>query len=152
MQRSHYDSWWRFKWQLSYTLSKSREWFGELKSRGKMPSANDVPHVLNGALSYEVGKSSLVTVGGNMHSGLIIYDAWDGEGDPVAAFRTQRDHTRYRIDASYSYRKELRHSQFLVRLGLYNIIGNPSDEDMFFFFSVQFRNQCVPYATVTFKF
>lgn len=148
----YYDSWWRFKWQLSYTLSKSREWFGELKSRGKMPSANDVPHVLNGALSYEVGKSSLVTVGGNMHSGLIIYDAWDGEGDPVAAFRTQRDHTRYRIDASYSYRKELRHSQFLVRLGLYNIIGNPSDEDMFFFFSVQFRNQCVPYATVTFKF
>src|SRR3712207_9519367 len=39
------------------------------------------PHVLNGAVSYEIGRSSLLTVGGNLHSVRIIenddYDSPD---------------------------------------------------------------------------
>lgn len=148
----YYDAWQRFNWQFSYTLSKSREWFGELKERGKMPSAYDIPHILNGALSYSIGKSSLVTLGGNLRSGLILYDSSDGDNPSLETFRTARDPFRYRIDASYSFRKEFRRSKLLLRFGLYNIVGNPSEEDMALFFSVQFKNHCIPYGTVTFKF
>ncbi|MBM6991758.1 MAG: carboxypeptidase regulatory-like domain-containing protein, partial [Prevotella sp.] len=133
----YYDSWRRFSWQFSYTLSHSREWFDALPERGKMPATYDIPHVLNGALSYSLGKSSMVTIGGNMHSGKIIYDSWDDEQDYVDNFRSKRDPMRYRVDASYSYGKQFKHSKLLVRLGLYNIMGNPSEDEMFFFFSVR---------------
>lgn len=148
----YYDGWQRFSWQFSYTLSKSREWFDEVKERGKMPSTYDVPHILNGALSYSIGKSSLVTLGGNLRSGLILYDSSDGENPSLETFRTAREPFRYRIDASYSFRKEFRRSKLLLRFGLYNIVGNPSEEDVASLFSVQFKNHCMPYGTITFKF
>ncbi len=148
----YYDSWRRFSWQLSYTLSRSREWFEDLKERGKMPATYDFPHVLNGALSYSLGKQSMVTVGGNMHSGKVIYDSWEDEQDYVANFRSKRDPLRYRVDASYSYGKQFKRSKLLVRLGLYNIVGNPTEDEMFFFFSVRIKEKCVPYGTITFKF
>ncbi|SFG51126.1 TonB-dependent receptor domain-containing protein [Prevotella sp. KH2C16] len=148
----YYDGWRRFNWQLSYTLSRSYERFDELKERGKIPSAYDIPHVLNGALSYNIGKSSLVTLGGNLRSGLILYDSSDGDNPSLETFRTAREPFRYRIDASYSFRKEFRRSKLLLRFGLYNIMGNPSEEDMALFFSVKIKNHCVPYGTITFKF
>ena len=148
----YYDHWRRLGWQLSYMLSQSREWFDELRERGRMPAAYDVPHVLNGAVSYNVGRGSLVTVGGNLHSGRILGESWDEDGFQLSGFRSLRDPLRYRLDASYSWRKEFRRSKLLLRAGLYNIVGNPSEEDMFFYFSVKIRNHCVPFGTVTFRF
>lgn len=139
-------------WQLSYTMSRSQEWFAALPTRGKMPAMNDIPHVLNGAVSCDLGKSSMVTLGGNLHSGKIVNDPLEEEGDPVALFRTQREPMRFRVDASYTYRHEFSKSKLLVRLGLYNILGNASEEDQVLYFSMLIRNRCIPYATVSFRF
>lgn len=143
----------RWRWQLAYTLSKSREWFAALPTQGKMPATNDLPHVLNGALSFELTKAAMVTLGGNVRSGRIVYGPlFEDEADPVENFRTEREPTHYRIDASYTYRHAFARSKLLVRVGLYNIMGNPSDEDLDYFFSVRFNNQCIPYVTVSYKF
>ena len=87
-----------------------------------------------------------------MHSGRILGESWDEDGFQLSGFRSLRDPLRYRLDASYSWRKEFRRSKLLLRAGLYNIVGNPSEEDMFFYFSVKIRNHCVPFGTVTFRF
>ncbi len=47
-----YQRWKRWNLQLSYAYSRSKEWFGEMPERGKMPSLYDVPHQLAGAVSY----------------------------------------------------------------------------------------------------
>ena len=39
-----YQRWKRWSLQLSYAYSRSREWFGELSEKGKVPSLYDVPH------------------------------------------------------------------------------------------------------------
>ncbi|MDD7256969.1 MAG: TonB-dependent receptor [Prevotellaceae bacterium] len=146
------DSWERLKWQMSYTLSKSREWFNYMKERGKMPSLYDIPHILNGAVSCEVGKRSMFSVGGNLHSGKIKFVDENNQLMGVEDFRKFREPTRFRVDASYSYSKELKNAKLLLRFGLYNILGNPSEEDLLGFFSVRIHNHCVPFGIITFKF
>ncbi|MBO1363768.1 TonB-dependent receptor [Prevotella sp. A2931] len=151
----YYDQWKHWKWQLSYTFSKSREWFSLLADRGKLPSLYDVPHVLNGALSYQLGQSSLFTVGGNLHSGLIVMDDVDDYSDShdsYATFRKQRDPMRFRVDASYSFQKDFKKSRLLLRFGLYNIIGNPSEDEMLHYFSIQIKDRLMPFGTISFKF
>lgn len=148
----YYDRWKRWKWQASYTYSKSREWFDILKQRGKLPALYDVPHVLNGAVSYELGRSSQLTLGGNLHSGRIIEDDDYDSPDLFATFRTKRDPLRFRIDASYTFQKEFKKSKLLLRFGLYNIIGNPSEEEMLYYFSIKIRERRVPFGTISFKF
>ncbi|MCR5076623.1 MAG: TonB-dependent receptor [Prevotella sp.] len=148
------DRWWHLSWQLSYTLSKSREWFPELTSVGKLPSLYDFPHVLNGALSLDIGRTSLLTLGGNLHSGKVLFDSvdYEEEADPLLSFRNHREPLRYRIDASYTFHKEFRRSRLLLRVGLYNILGNPSEDELFYYFSVKIKDHCVPFGTVSFKF
>ncbi len=70
----------------------------------------------------------------------------------VEDFRKFREPTRFRVDASYSYSKELKNAKLLLRFGLYNILGNPSEEDLLGFFSVRIHNHCVPFGIITFKF
>lgn len=148
-----YQNWKHFRWQLSYSLSKSHEWFGELKERGKMPSLYDIPHILNGAVSYSIGRTSMITLGGNLHSGKIAYNSFDDDiGDTYETFRKVRDPMRYRVDASYTFHKDFRKSKLLFRLGLFNILGNASDYDMFYYFSIKIKNHCVPFGTISFKF
>lgn len=59
-----YQRWKRWNLQLSYAYSRSKEWFGEMPERGKMPSLYDVPHQLAGAVSYQWTKRSSLSVGG----------------------------------------------------------------------------------------
>lgn len=148
----YYDGWKRLKWQLSYTISKSREWFDYLPDRRRVPSLYDVPHVFNGVVSCEVGRHSLLTLGGNLHSGKVLMDVVDESDESFSTFRSQRDPLRYRVDASYTFRKEFRRSKLLLRVGLYNILGNPPEDEMSFYFSFKIKNHCMPFGTVSFKF
>lgn len=148
-----YNRWKRLNWQLSYTLSKTHEWFSELPERGKMPSLYDVPHVLNAIVSYDFCKHSAVTLGANLHSGKVRYDSFYYDiGNSVETFRTDREPFRYRLDASYSFRREYKNKKLLLRFGLFNILGNPSDDELFYYFSVKIKNHCIPYGSITFKF
>ena len=40
----------------------------------------------------------------------------------------------------------------LLRAGLYNIMGNPPEEEILDFYSVHWHRHCMPYAGVSFKF
>ena len=148
-----YNTWKRWTLQLSYAYTRSREWFPQLEDHGKLPSLYDIPHQLGAVLSCQIGRHSSLSLGGTVRSGRII--ELDEFLDPLPAdrFRTEREHTRYRLDAGYSFRKDVGADKLLLlRLGLYNIVGNPSEEEVLSYYSVHWYGNCLPYASVSFKF
>lgn len=148
-----YNRWRRFNWQLSYGFSKSREWYAELPQLGKIPSLFDLPHEVNAFVSYDFCKHSTFTVGGTVYSGKFPYDSFYGdENNKLETFRTQREPTRHRIDASYAFRKEFKNSKLFLRFGLYNLIGNPSKKELSFNFSYKLNGGCIPFGAITYKF
>ncbi|WP_455761941.1 hypothetical protein, partial [Phocaeicola coprophilus] len=40
----------------------------------------------------------------------------------------------------------------LFRAGLYNIVGNPPEEEILNFYSVHWHRNCLPYGSISFKF
>ena len=148
-----FNQWHRLSWQLSYGFSKSREWYAELPQLGKIPSLFDLPHSFNAFFSYKMFRHSTFTIGGTVYSGKFPYDSFYGDANNrLETFRTQRDPTRYRIDASYDFRKEFKHSKFFLRFGLYNILGNPSKDELSFNFSYKLSGGCIPFGAITYKF
>lgn len=148
-----YNTWNRWTLQMSYAYTRSREWFDELEARGKLPSPYDIPHQIGASLSCQLSRRSALSVGGTIHSGRVI--EVDEFMDPLPAdqFRTEREPTHYRLDAGYSYRKDLGADKLLLlRLGLYNIVGNPPEEEVLSYYSVHWYGNCLPYASVSFKF
>lgn len=148
-----YNTWKRWTLQLSYAYTRCREWFPRLEDRGKLPSLYDIPHQLGAALSCQIGRHSSLSLGGTVRSGRII--ELDEFLDPLPAnrFRTEHERTRYRLDAGYSFRKDIGADKLLLlRLGLYNIVGNPSEEEVLSYYSVHWYGNCLPYASVSFKF
>lgn len=150
----YFGDWKRFMLQFSYTYSRSKEWFADMKEQGKIPSLYDVPHIGNLALTYRLNKKSGISIGGIVRSGRIIDINDNIEIMPIDQFRTLRKKTNYRIDASYNYTKQFKKTdaKLLFRAGLYNILGNPSDEDALDFYSINFDRHCMPYGSITFKF
>lgn len=147
-----YKNWKRWKLQLSYTYARSREWFGELPDNGKMPSMYDIPHQLNTALSYQLNMRSLISVGGMMRSGKMLDLDENFDPLPASEFRKQRMPMNYRIDVGYAYRKSFGRKLLSLRLGLYNVLGNPPEEEILSFYSVHWKSNCLPYAGVSFRF
>lgn len=146
------NSWKRWNLQLSYTYSRSREWFDEVAGRRKLPSLYDIPHQLGGAVSYRIGARSAVSCGGMLHSGRISdVDEWL-DSLPAERFRTVRKPLSYRIDVGYSYKRDFGGNLLLLRCGLYNVLGNPSEEEVLNFYSVYWRSNCLPYASISFRF
>ena len=85
-----YNRWRRFSWQLSYSFSKSREWYAELPKLGKIPSLFDLPHDFNAFISYDIFPHSTFTIGGIVNSGKFPYDSFYGdENNKLETFRTQ---------------------------------------------------------------
>lgn len=141
---------WTF--QLSYTYSRSREWFDDYKELGKLPSIYDMPHYAAGALSYKIGKSSNFSLGCILKSGrIIVSDNWF-ESDKEIGFRKKRGDFNYRIDLGYTFKKDFKDKLLLLRCGLYNVLGNPPEEDIIDFYSVHFSKNCLPYGSISFKF
>ena len=147
-----FKNWKRWKLQLSYTYARSREWFGELPDNGKMPSMYDIPHQLNTALSYQLNMRSLISVGGMMRSGKMLDLDENFDPLPASEFRKQRMPMNYRIDVGYAYRKSFGRKLLSLRLGLYNVLGNPPEEEILSFYSVHWKSNCLPYAGVSFRF
>ena len=148
-----FNQWRKLSWQLSYGFSKSKEWYAELPQFGKIPSLFDLPHNFNAFVSYKMFKHSTFTIGTTIYSGKFPYDSFYGdENNRLETFRTQRDPTRYRIDASYDFRKEFKHAKFFLRFGLYNILGNPSKDELSFNFSYKLNGGCIPFGAITYKF
>mgnify|MGYP001028890185 CR=1 FL=1 len=147
-----YKSWSRWKLQLSYAYTRSREWFAEVENKKKLPSLYDVPHQLGSALSFQLNARSLVSIGGMLRSGKVIdLDEWF-DPLPAADFRMCREPLNYRVDVGYSYKKSFGDKLLSFRCGLYNVIGNPSEEDILSFYSVHWHSNCLPYAGISFKF
>lgn len=147
-----YQRWKRWSLQLSYAYSRSREWFGELPEKGKVPSLYDVPHQLGGALSYQLTTHSSFSAGGMLRSGKVRFLNEDYEPLSVEEFREKREPLNYRVDVGYSYRKSFGDKLLLLRLGVYNVVGNPSEEDILSFYSVHWSGNCLPYGSLSFKF
>lgn len=147
-----YQYWKRWSLQLSYAHSRSREWFGKLPEKGKVPSLYDVPHQLGGALSYQLTTRSSFSVGGMLRSGKVRFLNEDYEPLSVDDFREKREPLNYRVDVGYSYRKSFGEKLLLLRLGVYNVVGNPSEGDILSFYSVHWRGNCLPYGSISFKF
>ncbi len=148
-----YNYWKRWLLQSSYTYARSREWFDELKEQGKLPSLYDIPHQLNIALSYKLTANSLISIGGLLRSGKIVdIDEDSFDPVPIEQFRKKRTPLNYRVDAGYAYKKDFNGKLLLLRFGLYNIVGNPPEEEVISFYSVQWHYNCLPYGSVSFKF
>lgn len=149
-----YNYWNRWLLQFSYTYARSREWFDELKANGKMPSLYDIPHQLNGAISYNLGSHSTLSLGGLLRSGKVLeIDEETFDPIPVKQFRKKRAPLNYRVDAGYSFKKNFGDDKLLLlRVGLYNIVGNPPEEEILDFYSVHWPYNCLPYGSISFKF
>ncbi len=145
-------SWQRWMLQFSYAFSRSREWFDYMPERGRMPSLYDVPHQLGAALSFKLNTHSLVSVGGMMRSGKVLEFGDDFNTQPEDQFRTVREPLVYRVDVGYSFEKSFGNKLLALRCGLYNVIGRPSDEDLLSFYSAIWHGNCLPYASISFKF
>lgn len=145
-------SWRRWMLQFSYAFSRSREWFDDMPDRGRMPSLYDVPHQLAAALSYKLNAHSLVSVGGMMRSGKVLEFGDDFNTPPEEQFRTMREPLVYRVDVGYSFEKAFGRKLLALRCGLYNVVGRPSDEDVLSFYSATWHGNCLPYASISFKF
>ncbi|MGL5787395.1 MAG: TonB-dependent receptor [Bacteroidales bacterium] len=149
-----HKNWNKFAFQASYAFTRSLEHFPELPDRGYVPALTDVPHVFNTALSYKFKVHSAFSVGALMRSGRMIGNLYDFDILPAEYFRRIRMPFNYRIDASYTYIKELKKpaAKILLRVGLYNILGNPSYEDIMDFYTVVFHQHCLPYGSISVKF
>lgn len=147
-----YYTWKRWMLQGSYTYSKSREWFKNLSDRGKMPSLYDIPHQMGIALSYKLTPRASVSLGGMLRSGKVIDS--DSGFDIISTdqFRAAREALNYRVDAGYTYRKDFGRYLLLLRAGIYNIIGNPTEEEILNFYSIHLHHNCLPYGSISFKF
>lgn len=148
----YFHDWEHWLLQSSYTYSRSREWFDEVKQLGKLPSLFDIPHQLNCAVSYKFDSHSMVSVGGQLHSGKVIETSDDFDLLPEEQFRKGREKLNYRVDVGYSFKKDFGKSLLLVRCGLYNLVGNPTEEEILSFYSIYLRRNCLPYFSVSFKF
>ena len=149
-----YNYWRHWLLQLSYTYARSREWFDELKVRGKLPSLYDIPHQLNGAVSYTLGTHSIFSLGGLLRSGKVL-EIDEETFDPysIEEFRKKRAPLNYRVDAGYCYKQNFGDDKLLLlRVGLYNIVGNPPEEEILDFYSVHWPYNCMPYGSISFRF
>lgn len=147
-----YQNWKRFMLQCSYTYSESKEWFEKLAGQGKLPSIYDIPHQMNLALSYKLTSRSSISVGGIIQSGKVTDMETDDDFISPEQFRASREPLNYRIDAGYTYRKDFGKHLLLLRAGLYNIAGNPAEEDILNFYSIHLHRNCLPYGCISFKF
>lgn len=68
-----------------------------------------------------------------LRSGKVRFLNEDYEPLSVEEFREKREPLNYRVDVGYSYRKSFGDKLLLLRLGVYNVVGNPSEEDILSF-------------------
>lgn len=122
------------------------------RKKGRCPLCTMYLISWGGALSYQLTTYSSFSVGGMLRSGKVRF--WNEDYEPLSVedFREKREPLNYRVDVGYSYRKSFGDKLLLLRLGVYNVVGNPSEEDILSFYSVHWSGNCLPYGSLSFKF
>ena len=147
--------WNRWKLDCSYTYSRSLEWFKEFEQNKKNPTLHDVPHIFYCAASYMTGRHSALSVGGYAKSG-ILENVFNYENNNLGEFITGRDRKKlnYRLDLNFANSVTLKNKRliFSYKVGLYNIVGNPKENEVLDLYSVQTKKHCLPYFSITAKF
>lgn len=146
------QSWKKWSLQASYAYIRSMEKYPVMAEYGTVPSLYDIPHSFATAVSFQFTKHSSVSVGGEIRSGRVRDTSDDMDFDTEIQFRGYRDPLMYRLDAGYGYQRTFKKSILALRVGLYSIVGNPPDEDIENFYFVNYQQNCLPYATISFKF
>ena len=146
--------WDRWLMDLSYTFSRSNEWFDEYKDNQKTPTLHDVPHIFNFAVSYRLKKNSFFTLSGYVKSGTMqpVFD-YESNSNSFISSR-KRDPFNHRLDFNYSdsFHNKKGTIQFSYKVGLYNIVGNPKENEVLDLYSTETRKHCLPYFTLKLKF
>ena len=143
---------WRLDW--SYTFSRSVEWFEDYDNKKKNPALHDVPHILHCAASYSVGNNSFLSLGGYVKSGTLVNVYNDDEDmSPEFISNRQRRKFNYRLDLNYSssITSKNHRLKFSYKVGLYNIIGNPKENEVIDLFSIETKKHCLPYFSMNVK-
>lgn len=146
-----YNNWKQWTFQLSYAFARSLEKFDNINNGDYLPSLYDIPHQLNGAITYRLTERSSLSIGGQIHSGRII-DNYMDEQTGKNLFRSKREDVKYRIDLGYAYKRSFGNKLLLIRAGFYNLVGNPSDEDILNFYSISLDSRIRPYGSISFRF
>ena len=146
-----YQRWKRWSLQLSYAYSRAGSGLASCRKR-------------EGALfvrcTSSVGGSLVVSVDDSFfflcrrHAAFRKSPVLNEDYEPLSVeeFREKREPLNYRVDVGYSYRKSFGDKLLLLRLGVYNVVGNPSEEDILSFYSVHWSGNCLPYGSLSFKF
>ena len=141
-------------YDMSYTYSRSLEWFSDYDENRIHATLYDVPHILRCALSYRIGDKSFVTIGGYVRSG--VMENVFGYGGVENEFITGRERRKanYRIDMNFSSNKVFvnKNLELSYKLGLYNIIGRPRDNEIIDLYTVNTDKHCLPYFALKLKF
>lgn len=146
--------WDRWKLDGSYTFSRSLEWFQDYDCNKKNPTLHDVPHIFQCASSYRVGKHSFLSLGGYIKSGTLI-NVYNNEENISGEFISNRERRKfnYRLDLNFSSSVTSKNHRFrfLYKVGLYNIIGNPKENEIIDLYSIETKKHCLPYFTLNMK-
>lgn len=169
--------WKRFWVQAAYTWSASREQYEVINNGRSIRSAYDVPHLLNGIISFKLSQSSLLTTSFNAQSGMLVaaprYSV--PSIDEVLGATGGSDSNNYILDGyyqyrlpfnvhinlgySYTWRDDKGRDRLVLRCGLYNLAGNHqpfsydiSIEDLNALVNTTSPGKFIPYAGFSFKF
>lgn len=148
------SQWNRWLLDLSYTYSRSYEWFREYENNKKIPTLHDIPHMFNCAASYQIGKSAFISMGGYIKSG-IIENLIGGDFSSMQIIRGRRRRKmNYRLDLNFENSVVSKNQRFKLdyKVGLYNIVGNPKRNEIIDLYSVETTKHCLPYFTLNLKF
>lgn len=148
------NQWNKWMLELSYTFSRSYEWFRDFENGKKNPTLHDIPHLFNCAASYQIGKKSYLSVGGYVKSGTIENILYDDFSSLQIINGRRRKNTNYRLDLNFasSISPKSQRCIFSYKVGLYNIVGNPKRNEIIDLYSVETNNHCLPYFTLNLKF
>ena len=148
------NQWDKWKLDCSYTFSKSVEWFEDHDNNKKHPTLHDVPHVIHCATSYKVGNNSFLSLGGYVKSGTLV-NVYKENGNITGEFISKRERKKmnYRLDVNFSSSIKPKNQilKLTYKIGLYNIIGNPKENEVIDLYSVETKKHCLPYFSLNVK-
>lgn len=153
--KTHSMNQWK-KWRLdcSYTFSRSVEWFEDYDNDKKNPTLHDVPHIFHCATSYAVGKNAFLSLGGYVKSGTLVnvYNEAENMSGEFISNRKRRKFN-YRLDLNYSSSiiPKNHRLQFSYKVGLYNIIGNPKENEVIDLYTIETKKHCLLYFSLNLK-
>ena len=146
--------WDRWMFDLSYTYSRSYEWFADHINNRREEALHDLPHLLKAAASYRTGKKAYVTLGGYVQSGYLENVLSNDFSTQEIIIGRNRNEMNYRLDLNYSDERWSKSQKvmFAYRVGLYNIVGRPKDSELLDLYAVGTNKHCLPYFTLKLKF